>query len=217
MKLSWCSLFLIVALPATAAFADPIIITNGSFIINADGIATWHVQGTQGFRFDGIADATRGFGFLCGCFPGEPLDPGGVFNNMLGTAQLNVDGNTHTFATSDFGPVGFGGARVTASPVVVPPLNGSSVLSSPFSFESVFSISIPELFPEGGLLLPVRGDGTARIELTPRSNGSGTWQSQGGTYDFAPTPEPGTLTLLSIAVATAVVWRRRHAGDRITT
>jgi hypothetical protein len=208
-RFCWC-LLLAFALPTAAAYGDPIPITQGSLVVTADGLGILHILGTEGFRFDGVADGTSGFGSRCisDCVPGQLFAPGGVLNDIAGTARVTIDGQVRTFQVNSFGPASFGTTQVIADSIVVPSVSESALLSAPFEFRGQLIVAGPDLVPET-LLFPFLGRGTARIQLTGEpATSPHVWAFKGSTYDFAATPEPGTFSLLAGALAAALLCRR---------
>jgi len=77
----------------------------------------------------------------------------------------------------------------------------------PFSYIGFFS--------PPGRQFELLGQGVETVRFRPDHGGSSPlWDFDGARFEFAPTPEPGTLLLISSGLA-VLAWRRR-AGRRLT-
>ena len=179
--------------------ADPVTITNGGVHIdNQSGlVATSMLLGTDGFRFESHS-AVNGLGTACSCEPGPAMDFNGSFEDASGTARVMDRGRGLILPVSDF----TANVRIFTGTVTLPPVTpGHVVLRVPFGLDGSVSDSDPEMFPNGALVVSFTGRGTARLDLVNEGpffpGGPSNWHIVQEDYNFAPTPEPGSLTLLA--------------------
>jgi hypothetical protein len=173
------------------AQADPVTITNGGVHIDSQGglTATTMLFGTDGFRFDSLS-AVNGLGCGGDCPPGPTTDFNGSFEDAFGTARVMVDGRGFNVPVNDSNA----GVRIFTGTVTLPPVTpGDVVLMVPFRLEGLVVDS--DILPNG-TIVSFSGGGTARLELMSGFPGS-SWHIVHEDYNFAPTPEPGTLILLA--------------------
>jgi hypothetical protein len=136
-----------------------VTITGGSVVVAQFlPLATVHVQGTQGFRLDGFADATNHFGNSCrGCAPGDEIFLTQNWNELAAAAEVEVNGVIVRFPATD-NNLGF---FFIGDAVTVPPLSTNAVLSAPFELQGMFVL--PDVDGEPGPQFDVVGHGIARV------------------------------------------------------
>jgi len=206
-------LILSVAFPIVAANADEIVIKAGSAIVPIPPIGTVDVTGTQGFELQMILGLQSTTGPWSRCSPcGAPgaVWPGpemAFFSADDGHGTVKLDGNVYQVPSSQAN-VHF---VLTAGSMILPPISTGAVLSEPFEVHEG-SLSLFDVGGFGGptLEFPLAGRGIATVELVPNLFAP-LWEFSSVRYEFAPTPEPGTLSLLGSALAAGVVWCRRRS------
>jgi len=207
-----------IALPLSPATADPVRITGGSAVFdrNADAIVDFH-------GFQGLHAQFRNFllnntgPWQCGvagpCLPGTILTPFGFIESIDGDGTVQFRGVSYTLGSTNAGLPGEDSAVISLRPtgpsVIVPPFAPRHVILTT-SFElpgSGVELQLPGIGDENNVALT--GKGIFTIELMPQSNGEPFWQMAQTRYDFAPTPEPATVVLMSSAIGILVLRRQR--------
>jgi PEP-CTERM motif-containing protein len=207
------------ALPAALASADPIRITSGSVLAEGAGaplgraFGTGDVHGTQGFSAHiRLGLTTAGPWGCCPAAPGTPIDLRAFFDASEGVVDVELNGMSFVAPSShayiQLHPLG--------GPVLAPPLTTSAILSTSFRLDSAASgLSLFDFEGEPTVEFPLRGRGTATLELAPNAHGAQAWEFVRVRYDFepaAPTSEPATLLLLGSGMLAVAV--RRFGGSR---
>jgi hypothetical protein len=95
--------------------------------------------------------------------------------------------------------------------VTVPPVVGAgATLKTSFVLSPSSNLELPG--EPGNVQVPLTGRGTMTLEMVPNVSVP-LWELAGIRYDFAPTPEPGTLTLLGTAFGVLVLRRHRRSNS----
>jgi hypothetical protein len=128
-----------------------------------------------------------------------------LFSAFDGGGTVTLNGNSFAVPSSQ-ADVFF---TLTAGSVILPPLSTRAVLTAPFEVLSGY-VSLFDFAGEPTVTFPLTGRGLATVELVSNPSGAPLWEYSSFRYDFAPTPEPGTLLLLGTAAAAAVVHRIRR-------
>ena len=205
-------------LPTQRAAADPIatvIVTSGSvtYFLNS---TEFDFAGTQGFSLRGTSD--NAIPFCLPCQPGETQELSARLSGSLDTGSTGTfRGQTYAF------DLNHGGSNVNfdAPPVTLPapPPGSTAEFTQPFSLVTSGPLRSFVFFepddPTQAFEVALRGSGTVALftdifnrldpELGP------LYKTQSVRYDFAATPEPGTLILIGTGIA--VGWRRRHGAQ----
>jgi len=209
-------LILSTAAPILGADADEITIKGGSAVvttveeINKLGIVD--ITGTHGFELQMGLDLNNTVGpwILCPCAPGDVWPTAGLrqafFFDSDGSGTVTVDGNVFPLPSNQ-ATVAF--VLTTAGSQILPPISARAVITAPFEVERSV-LSLFDFGGEPGVSFSLAGRGLATVELVPNPNAP-LWEFSRVRYDFAATPEPGTLWLFGSAIAAMVVWRRRHS------
>ncbi|MGH7489037.1 MAG: PEP-CTERM sorting domain-containing protein [bacterium] len=201
-------LSLVLLLHTSFAHADPIPIriTGGSLDLALEppeSFGILDIVGRGDFRLNEFVVSETVGGALCRpCPPGDLLDLGGGFADEFGSATLN--GVTYTLV-----PAGEAGvANHFFAQGVVPAVGTTGVLLVPFTYVGFFEIPGRQ-FREYDLL----GHGMATVRFRPDNfTPTPTWDFDGARFEFAPTPEPATLLLISSGLG-VLAWLR-SAGRR---
>jgi hypothetical protein len=203
------------ALPGSAASADPILITGGTLIAApAIGgiLGTLDVQGTRGFNLTGRLDLSNTTGpWECrfSCPPGTSLDLSGFLSSGDGSGIVQLGGATYVAPVhqADFF------LRPVAGPVTLPPLSPDIVsLSAPFEL-GLSELLLYDVGGEPTLTFALIGRGTATIELRPDQIGESAWELVQVRYEFSPVepiPEPASLLLLGGGMFALAAKRHRR-------
>ncbi len=165
--------------------------TGASISTQFGQIATTRLLGTDGFRFESLS-AVNGLGCGGDCTPGPTTAFNGSLEDAFGTAHVIVDGRGFNLPVRD----DTASLRIFTGTVTLPPVTpGRVVLTFPFGLEGLLEDS--DILPNG-TVVSFSGRGTARLELmsSPPPFVT-TWEILQEDYNFAPTPEPGTLILLA--------------------
>jgi hypothetical protein len=193
-------LFFVLLLHTPFAHADPIPIrVTGSLDLAAppgtfESLGHLDLVGRGDFRVTEVVVAETMGGVTCApCAPGDFLNLGGAFAEDFGSVTLG--GVTYAIP-SDAGV----GSSFFANGVA-PAFGSNGVLTVPFTYLGFFS--------PPGREFELRGQGMATVRFRPDHGGSSPlWDFDGARFQFAPTPEPGTLLLISSGMA-VLAWRRR--------
>jgi hypothetical protein len=214
------ALFLVALVLPAAANADPILVNAGTVEV-AVGINSARIT----FIGDGfmIRTATDGFKTTIGTnFPfaaGTPIELGGVWH------PTGIHGGEAIFNGVHYSNVFFGLSQsdgTFATPSVVLSGLGQQIVTLPFTFNgfvTAFQTSDPQPGEQPLFSVSLIGSGQARaafLGLPPEGDIPALYSpiDLPGTdfeleYTFAPTPEPGTLTLLTLSgFGVLAVWRR---------
>jgi hypothetical protein len=215
--------FLFVLFLATAAHADPVVITGGTaqFVRTSSFSATWSIDVSgAGFNLSG----TR---FVQRTPPCQPC-PAGTVVSFNDTLAFSNDTSIPPMSMSlTVGGVNYGSPefRISASlriltdptQIIVPPGNPETfTIVLPFTASGSYGIvnsATFELFGTG----PITGRGSIEAVIRRLDNASNVsaYYTQSVTYHFddaTATPEPATLLLLTTGLAGAAAVRRRRRG-----
>ena len=211
-RLSWI-VFLVVAMTATSAFADPIRVTSGDLTVTlrpgtSGGFA---LSGEGGLSLTGHVSVFTGIFmpfqqcYVPECSPGTDVSLRAFWSGGDVSGAISFDGRTFPLNEFDGASVGL---EFSGSFVAPPWSPSTAVLTAPFQLVPVapgtlgssFSFPYPE--PDFQVLA---GSGIATITLSP----SGTafpnrWSVDSVRYEFAaadPVPEPATLLLVGVGIA----------------
>ena len=189
-------LWLLLALPAVPARADPIIfITGGSLDMTGENMpfGPLVLQGTRNFSVNAIAEGSR---FCVPCAPGDPVDISTFgFSELSGTAMLN--GQQYLINSDQaFLNLRFAGATAPAPPFDA---NGA-VMSVPFTlvdFGSFFAVSDSRGETRSYQLV---GRGRATVYLVAQILQTGSGRKTESTTSSHQRPSPQASS------SSAVVW-----------
>ncbi len=204
----------LVLLAAASAGADSFTIgITGGFLDMQPFAGPLVLSGDHGFTFSSGVDAVGGVfepWEQCNaaplCAPGFSLNLRGfwVGNDVVGDATLDgvmyphVGGlNSPYSMTVEF-----------AGMATLPPIADSATVVAPFTFSGAFD-------QLGGFSDPLEGLGTATLSLV-RSGVPDRWSVTEARYDFAATPEPASLLLMTAGLAGAVLRFRSRQPRRRT-
>jgi hypothetical protein len=201
-------LSLAILVPSTAA-ADTILITSGFLEMGTGSSAFDLVGDSRSFRLFGTGYLG---GFSPNAFvfcPDEVCDPGdsALLQHAAGGLDLPATATLDGVTYADVGALGRSSAELGfSSTSLLPPLDGTAVVRSPFTMEGSFSAE--DLSSAATL------QGSGIVTTTWNTFGSDVWTLTSARYDFsanaAPVPEPGTLVLLGMAGGAAALRRRRQ-------
>jgi PEP-CTERM motif-containing protein len=205
-----------ICLPTQRADAEPIttvIVTSGSltYFVNS---TEFDFTGTEGFSLRGTSDNAIPFCFACQ--PGETQELSAHLSGSLEAGSTGTfRGQTYAF---DFN---HGGSNVNfdAPPVTLPapPPGSTAEFTQPFSLVTSGPLRSLVFFepddPTQGFEVALRGSGTVTLftDINRLNPEPGLYETQSVRYDFAATPEPGSLILIGTGIA--VAWRRRHCAQ----
>jgi hypothetical protein len=204
---------LALALPVSAARADPFLITAGTMTAKNVGgshiLGTVDLRGTEGFEAHLVVDASYSPWACRPCGPaGASQEITTVFSGSNGRGTVQVNGVSYSVPSR-------AAIQLPASgdPVILPPISAGASLSAPF--ELIFSfVSLYDVGDEPVVTLPIEGRGIVTIELIPNPF-QPLWEFSRATYDFSPVPEPTSLMLLGTGVLAMVAKRTRRRPTRL--
>jgi hypothetical protein len=199
-------------LGASCVSADPVQITSGSLLVNGSlGLAPISVFGTHGFSVTGDALPSEGridpFTDCNPCVPGASVSLGGSLSEAAFSGTATFEGSAFPLELRLNAPNSllFEWSGTTIAP---PESNGPVTVAGPFAVTGTLFRSF------GTDKVDFSGGGTASLSLNPLHLGADFgWQVNRVRYDFesaAATPEPATLTLLSIGVLAGAARSRRQ-------
>ncbi len=205
--------------------AEPVRITGGVLDFNGalgGGVTQagfLSVFGNRGFSADGLVDSTETrVDPIANCFPCEPGStiPVGVWivGSGLANGRVTLDGQTYSDINGQNSPDDL--SLDLTGTIIFPAWRNAPVsISAPFDADGFFQHHDRLT---GNLLfqVPIRGGGTATLNLAPEAGG--TWALGTFRYDFVatPTPEPATLTMVGAPLVAALI-RARKRRDRTAT
>jgi hypothetical protein len=203
------------AFPPSPAEADPIRITGGSAVFDEEAVANVDVHGLQGFhaQFTNLLLNNTGPWQFFPSPPGTLIPPNAFIESIDGAGTAEFRGVSYALGTTNATLPGEAVVHILpiGPPVTVPPLVGpGAILKTSFELSSIANLELPQDVSESHSV-GLTGRGTMTIKMVPNAFAP-IWEFAGVRYDFAPTPEPGTLTLLSTAVGVFVLrkYRRLH-------
>jgi hypothetical protein len=233
-RLRWAAA--VAALSAGTAWADPITVTSGRFVISDSGPPFFMFAGADGFvlsaGFPSIGISPQRTCFT-GCAPGTVVNLSAVAGGehafipfSLGSAfDSNINGTPFFTFPSPQGRL-VGTFRFDAPAVVLPPASeGAARMGASFSAPFVFNGQVTGFGHddiEGRVPLfelALVGQGTAGLSFDEFSNGLYGVVDERFTFTapVAPVPEPATLVLLYtglIAVGAREAHRRKRTQHR---
>ena len=216
---AWCRCFVLsvmvlaLAVYATPAQGDPIVITSGS-------VGQFNGEDQPGFQLMGTGSSFQGIvplpGTLCCMFnAGESvtLNRSLPLGTRTGEPSLEIVNGMRYETVWVVGAVSF-----TATPFVAPPPDGTAafLFTTPFTMQGQIAgwadsnFTGPPLFS-----VPLTGSGTA-VVLGSTHEGQPNYIGQGVGFNFeapAPTPEPASLALFGAGVVGVCLrrfWRRKE-------
>src|SRR3954453_9529163 len=198
-------------LGAARVSADPVRITSGSLLVTgSSGLAPVSVTGTQGFSVNGHADPSEGrvdpFNDCDSCVPGASVSLGGSLSEGAFSGTATLEGQAFPLKLSLDEP---NSLLFECEGTTVAPLEASG----PVTVTGRFALTGTLFRSFGTERVDFTGGGTASLFLNPTPFGPDfVWHIDRVLYDFentAATPEPATLTLLSIGVLAGAVRHRR--------
>jgi hypothetical protein len=202
-------LTLVIAIPLSAARADPIVIHGSVIVSSTSSGATGHLQASDTLVFSDRV----GFGgspMLClPCGPaGASLNLSTVIDTVDGGGSVQIAGHTYPFGSIGVDDTAVMALTFAADPVILPALNGTGVISTPFRLGTYSKLFVYDA--EGfATTFSLTGRGTARIELIPNPF-IDVWELGQVRYEFAPVPEPATVLLFGSGVLGLCGARRRQ-------
>jgi hypothetical protein len=202
------------AVPTPAA-ADPISITSGSIVVtDLVSIGTISIAGTRGFSIEGSVDPNEGRVDpinACPCLAGTTISLVAVLSGSAVVGTATLDGNQYELTGSIEDPAGVS-LELVGTAMLPQLVSSATVVIAPFS------VTASSVFVFDGGSVPLNGSGIASLSLSPTfpvPNESPLWMVDQVRYDFAPVPEPSTMTLITLGLAaTTLRARMRRRGTR---
>jgi hypothetical protein len=206
-----------IALLSSPTRADPIRVTAGALVGDSFG-AELNATGERGFAISAAGDEVGGIyrpAADCNgssCFPGQVIPITASWSGGDFSGVVSIEGETFpigmTSANHGSALVSFDGS-LTLPPFVRDP---SVSLIAPFTFSGILFFPFPEGQHEQRREDLV-GAGNATLQFQ-WSSAASAWLYEGGRYDFAPIPEPGSLMLVATG-AGVLLGRRRLRRRRV--
>jgi PEP-CTERM motif len=202
------------AVPTPAA-ADPISITSGSIVVtDLVSIGTISIAGTRGFSIEGSVDPNEGRVDpinACPCLAGTTISLVAVLSGSAVVGTATLDGNQYELTGSIEDPAGVF-LELVGTAMLPQLVSSATVVIAPFS------VTASSVFVFDGGSVPLNGSGIASLSLSPTfpvPNEPPLWMVDQVRYDFAPVPEPSTMTLITLGLAaTMLLARMRRRGTR---
>lgn len=200
-------------LGATRVSADPVRVTSGSLVATNESLfARLSIAGTQGFSVDAFADRLEGrmdaFNLCNRCPPGSAVSLGAFLGDGAISGAVTFGGRAFLLGFSIDQPTVL---ALEFSGMTIVPLDdrGPVTMRAPFTLTGALLLSF------GAERVPLSGSGTASLFVNPTHLDAPefplSWEIEQLRYDFestAATPEPATLTLLSIGILAGGLGRR---------
>jgi hypothetical protein len=207
---SWAAVVLhvlVVTLPSNAR-AGPIRVTDGALV----GDAFFVTLTATGERSLSISTSGDAFGGSYGpshcnpCFPADQLNISSSWSGLDFRGFVSLDGRTFRVGGVTSGALL---ADFEGDPVLMPEFAGDTrvSLTTPFSFEGLFSYPESEIPPPRAETLTGSGTATLQFDWSVSNN---SWGFSGAKYEFSPVPEPTSLVLVGIGLAGMGVRRLRQ-------
>jgi hypothetical protein len=202
---------MLLAGPVARASADPIWLTGSVIISNPEFGATGHLHASNQIVFSDpvlFGQMNNLFGTLGS--PGDSYALPNFVNAYDGDGTVEDRGRVYRFGPVSPTPgTAVFGLAFSADRVVFPPFGSNGAVSVPF--QVVGSVGLYDYLPT---FYELTGHGVATLQLVERG---GYWEFGQVRYDFAPTPEPATLLLVTSGLlALGGARRKRRRSQRGT-